>query len=79
MYQDNRVFDFCLTKKITLGEKEKRTGLAEIVAELATEVVAATFRPTAGSRHSNHNCTTKLTQLCNMWKERHITPRISTK
>ena len=24
MYQDNRVFDFCLTKKITLGEKEKK-------------------------------------------------------
>ena len=55
------------------AKKKQRTGLAEIVAELATEVVAATFRPTAGSRHSNHNCTTKLTQLYNMWKERHIT------
>ena len=70
MYQDNRVFDFCLTKMITLGEKEKKNWPCKIVAELATEVVAATFRPTAGSRHSNHNCTTKLTQLYNMWKER---------
>ena len=78
MYQDNMVFDFCLTKMIPLSEKEKRTGLAEIVAELATEVVAATFRPTAGSRDSNHNCTTKLTQLYNMWKKRHITTLIST-
>ena len=37
MYQDNRVFDFCLTKKITLGEKEKK--------ELALQRLLRSWRP----------------------------------